>query len=144
MAYKVQKVVARWRNQACAQCLDAWRCFTVHEARKRHLMHSIILRMKHQGILGAWANWLQLVIEGKQDRREKERRDCVRARALGKLRNREMSNAYQRWNQAVCEKKSITAKMKRVAMKWGNPTFVLCFSEWKDLTVRFLSFSVLL
>ena len=84
-------------------------------------------------------NWFQafafkfnLYRYSKADRAEEDRKQTVMARIAGRVMNRTISGAFDRWLEAAQELKRTRAIMTRIASKIANRSLCQSFDLWCD------------
>lgn len=137
-AKRAQQIIKAWRERTLTPVFQAWKAYI---ARKKQLMHKIVMRLQNGPLWRAFRHWSTMCAEGKVDALKKKMDEMMsreRARRikmfLEKWRSRTVVPVFQAWrkyaHENIGKKKRLLGKM---VLRMSQSKIWGAFRQWRHL-----------
>ena len=146
MRVKIERSLGRLRNREIAGAFDRWTSFVEETVNMRVLLTRCAVKMKHGQLVTAFNHWLDVIQfeiaeREREEREERERKLAKRQeeqtqeklkRIILRVKNRCVSNAFDRWAEMSEEMREMRTKIERSLGRLKNREIAQAFDRWSE------------
>jgi len=124
---KMERFLAKWKNQGISRCYMAWQQYVSEEKRYRYLVKRFVSRMNNGVMFRIFAQWTELVAENKHNR-------LVIGRFRTRMMNQEVAKSLASWKEFVELRLRMKYLARRIINRCENGQFLSAWIPWIEYT----------
>ena len=124
---KMQRFLAKWRNQGVSKCYLAWTQYVAEEKRYRYLVNRFLQRLNNGVVFRIFASWVDLVEENKRNK-------VIIARFRTRMLNMEVAKSLGTWKDYVGLRLRAKYLARRIFNRAENGQILSAWIPWVEHT----------